>query len=92
MQSFISFILVVFVLPSFSLTGANKLQSNTSTSKCKVDMKFTFKNKLLVFTDKRHKTNRFDFVSSNFCATSYFMPDVFRSHEYFVWVPIEIQL
>ena len=77
MQSFISFILVVIVALSFSLTGASKLQSNTSTSKCKVGTKFAFKNKLLAFTDKRHTTNSFDFANSNFCATSYFMPVVF---------------
>ena len=76
-QSFISFILVVIVSLSFSLAGASKLLSNTSTSKCKVGAKFTFKNKLSAFTDKRHTTNSFDFVSSNFCATSYFMPVVF---------------
>ena len=40
MQGVISFILMVFSVLSSSLTDANELQSNTSTSKCKVGTKW----------------------------------------------------
>lgn len=40
MQGAISFILMVIFLLFLSLTDADELQSNTSTSKCKVDTKF----------------------------------------------------
>ena len=40
MQGAISFILMVIFLLFLSLTDADGLQSNTSTSKCKVDTKF----------------------------------------------------
>lgn len=45
MQGAISFILKVIFLLFLSLTEADELQSNTSTSKCKVDTEFRSKSR-----------------------------------------------
>lgn len=60
MKGSFSFILIVVFLLSSSLTDANELQSNTSTSKCEVDTKFRLRTiKLLASTEQGQPTDRF---------------------------------